>query len=257
MCQEIPRAIQLSPNASSNACSTPTRPLWRCYNKLEGPVQRPCTEVSLTQGNTQSSPLRSRICPGIKSTMEQILTYLLHWWRHCTWCLQCKTDVTCTFFSTNKVTSPALIFIGADLKSTNSPQRFFHLKNQFTAQASKLTKNMVFFPMANSTPTRYLVHSFPHDFCLQHWWSPCPTVQRFNSKYKCEIHRLSYSVLGDFLTVSARKYCKIHSVQGLKTLLALFWELRKEIKMNRNIKYKSFQMKCFIVNTHTNDSKTI
>lgn len=32
------------------------------------------------------------------------------------------------FFSTNKVTSPALIFIGADLKSTNSPQRFFHLK---------------------------------------------------------------------------------------------------------------------------------
>lgn len=128
MCQEIPRAIQLSPNASSNACSTPTRPLWRCYNKLEGPVQRPCTEVSLTQGNTQSSPLRSRICPGIKSTMEQILTYLLHWWRHCTCCLQCKTDVTCTFFSTNKVTSPALIFIGADLKSTNSPQRFFHLK---------------------------------------------------------------------------------------------------------------------------------
>lgn len=186
--------------------------------------------------------------------MEQILTYLPHWSRHFTCCLQYKIDVTCTFFFCQQSYQSSFDIYWCWCRKYKQPTEIFLSQTQFTAQASKLIKTSFsslwqiqlppdswYFPSLMISAFSTGGHHVPQSKGL---------IQSTNVRY-C---RLSCSALEDFLTVSVRKHSKIHSVQGLKILWALFWEL---IKMNRNIKYKLFQMKCLTVNTHTDGSKTI
>lgn len=140
MCQEIPGAIQLSPNVSLNACSIPQGP-YGCYNELEGPVQRPNIEASLTQGNTWSSSLKSWILARNQKHNGTNSHLLLHWSRHFTCCLQYKTDVTRTFFCQQSY-QPSFDIYWCWCRKYKQPTEIFPSQTQFTAQASKLTKTL-------------------------------------------------------------------------------------------------------------------
>lgn len=114
----------------------------------EDPVQSPWMEVSLSQGKTRFTPLKSEF--GLKSKTQRHKLSPTHLTDQETLYLlfAIQTNVTCTL-SANKIINPALIFIAGNAKSMNPPpppQVIFWSQTQFAARAAKLTKKTPFLP---------------------------------------------------------------------------------------------------------------
>lgn len=86
----------------------------------EDPVQSPWMEVSLSQGKTRFTPLKSEF--GLKSKTQRHKLSPTHLTDQETLYLlfAIQTNVTCTL-SANKIINPALIFIAGNAKSMNPP----------------------------------------------------------------------------------------------------------------------------------------
>lgn len=122
------------------------------------------------------------------------------------------------------------------------PTEIFLSQTQFTAQASKLIKT--------SFSSLWQIQLPPDS-----WYFPSPMISAFSTgghhvpqskgliqSTNVRYCRLSCSALEDFLTVSVRKHSKIHSVQGLKILWALFWELRNKNEQKYQISYSRWNV---------------
>lgn len=130
----------------------------------EDPVQSPWMEVSLSQGKTRFTPLKSEF--GLKSKTQRHKLSPTHLTDQETLYLlfAIQTNVTCTL-SANKIINPALIFIAGNAKSMNPhpppPKWFFGLKLNLQHGLQSSQKKTLFFPRANWAPTGFLTLSFP------------------------------------------------------------------------------------------------